>query len=211
MDMTAVNTIILTGQASLASTDKSFQTEHCFVVDITRLFALQEVPDGLVAIVDNLVGTTGKDHVKALDEVHEARHLFIANGNIARRLVSHMDVVVLLHQSTDGATHRDDIVVRMGREDNNTLWIGLGAFRTCRIVDIRLAARPTRDGVLQFVEHFDIYQTGLSVELLNKMSETIVHIVLRREFQQGLADFLTQSYDLPPQRMARHRNRFCQI
>ena len=68
-----------------------------------------------------------------------------------------MHIVFLLHQSADSAAHRDDIVVGMWREDNDTLGIRLGALRTCGVINVRLAAGPACDGVLQLVEHLNVH------------------------------------------------------
>ena len=95
--MTIVNAVILTRKTSLSPTDESFQTEHRLVVNVTRLLTFQKIPYRLVAVVDDFVGTTGKNHVEALDEVHEARHLLVADGNISGGLVGHMNVMFLLH------------------------------------------------------------------------------------------------------------------
>ena len=114
--------------------------------------------------------------------MHEAAHLLIPHGDIARGLIGHMHIVLLLHQSSDGSSHGDDIVVRMGREHHHPFRIGFGTLRTGRIVYIGLSTRPSRDGVLQFVKHFDVHKTSLSVKLLHEITKTIVHIILGGEF-----------------------------
>ena len=101
-----------------------------------------------------------------------------------------MHVVFLLHQTADSAAHRNHVVIGMGREHYDALRIGLGTLRACRVVHIRLASWPARDGVLQLVEHLYVHQSCLSVELLHEVSEAIIHIVLSGEFQQGLAHLL---------------------
>ena len=50
-----------------------------------------------------------------------------------------------------------DIIIRMRREYNDTFWIRFRTFGAISVVCIRLAARPTGDGVLQIVENLDIY------------------------------------------------------
>ena len=64
------------------------------------------------------------------------------------------------------------------RRDDDSLGVGLGPLRTGGVVYVRLAARPSSDGVLQFVEHFDVHQAGLSVELLDEVSQSVVHVIL---------------------------------
>ena len=67
-----------------------------------------------------------------------------------------MYAVTLLNQSTYGATHRDDIIIGMGREHQHTLWERMGTLWSVGIVSIRFAARPSCDGMLQVVEHPDV-------------------------------------------------------
>jgi hypothetical protein len=102
--------------------------------------------------------------------MHESANLLIAHSDIARCLVGNMHVVVLLHQSADGSTHRDDIIVGVGREHDNSLRIWSSTLWAGAIVDTWFAARPSGDGVLKFVENLDIYQSGLTVELLDQVA-----------------------------------------
>ena len=109
-----------------------------------------------------------------------------------------MYVVLLLHQPSDGTSHRDDIIVGVGGEDDDAFRVGLGSLRTGGVIYIWFAARPSGDGVLQFVEHFDVHQASLPVELFDEVSQSVVHIILGGEFQQGLACFVTEVDDLSP-------------
>ena len=93
-----------------------------------------------------------------------------------------MHIVFLLHQASDGASHRDHIIVRVGGEDDHTFGIGLSSLRACAVIYIWLTTRPSRNGVLQFVEHFDIHQTSLSVELLDEVPQSVIYIILGGEF-----------------------------
>ena len=104
----------------------------------------------------------------------------------------------LLFQTSDGTSHGDDIVIRVGGEDDHTFGIGLGPLRTGAVIYVRLSTRPSGDGVLQFVEHFDIHQTGLSVELFDEVPQSVINIILGGEFQQGLACLVTEVDDLSP-------------
>ena len=109
-----------------------------------------------------------------------------------------MHIVLLLHQASDSASHGDHVIVRVGGEDDDSFWIGLSPLWTRAVIDIWFSARPARDGVLQFVEHFNIHQTGLSAELLNEVPQTVIYIILGREFQQGLTCLVTEVDDLSP-------------
>ena len=157
-------------------------------------------------MLNNLVATVGKNGVKAIDEVHKTAYLFIAYSNVTRCLVSHVYIVMLLHQSSNGSTHRNHIVVGVGREYNHTLGVGLCALGTGAIIYIGFAAGPTSNGVLQFVKHLDVYQTGLTVELLNQVSQSILNIILGRKLQQWLLYLLTQFDYLTSKLVVRHLN-----
>ena len=204
VDMLAIDTIILTSQTSLTTTDESLQTQNLFVIKIALFLVLDKCLHYLIAVLDHLVAAIGKNGVETIDEVHEAAHLLITHGNIARGLIGHMHIVMLLHQSADGTTHGDDVIIGMGREHDNPFRIRCGTFRTRRIIDTRFTTRPTCNGVLQFVEHLDIHQSCLSVELLNEVSKAIVHIVLGGELQQRLTHLLTQINHLPTQLVVGH-------
>ena len=201
-----VDAVVLAGQTRLTSADQSFQTENLLIVEIALLLILDESLHRLVGVLDDLVGTIGKDGVEAIDEMHETTDLLIAHGNVARSLVGDMHVVSLLHESTDGAAHGDDIVIRMGREDDNPFWIGRGTLRTRGVVDARLTSWPTRNGMLQFVEDFDIDKSRLALELFHKMAETIIHIIFRGEFQQGFPHLVAKVNHLPTQFVVGHLN-----
>ena len=181
--MILVDTVVATGISRLTTTDQSLHGEDGLVVKVALLLLLDVVHNLAIADLDHLVGAVAKELVEAVDEMHIKAHLLVGNGDIATGLIGDMHIVPLLDQSADGAPHRDDIIVGMRREDDDALGIGQGPFRTGRVVGIRLAARPSRDGVLQLVEHLDIHESRLSVELLNEVSEAIVHIVFLGEFQ----------------------------
>ena len=177
--MLTVDTTILTSQSCLSATNQTFQSENLFGVEIAFFFVFDKVLHPLVAVLDHLVGAVGEDGVETIDEVHETSYLFIPHGDVARGLIGHMHIVLLLHQSSDGTTHGDHVVVGVGREHDNAFGIGLGTLRTRGVVYVGLATGPSRDGVLQFVEHFDVHKTCLTVELFHEVAQVIVHIILR--------------------------------
>ena len=135
-------------------------------------------------MLDNLIAAISKNGVETVDEVHESANLLVAHGDITRCLVGNMHIVVLLHQSADGATHRDDVVVGVGREHDDSLGIWGSALGSGAIVDVGFATRPSGDGVLQLVEDLDIYQSGLTVELLYQVAKSVVNIILGRKLEQ---------------------------
>ena len=65
--------------------------------------------------------------------------------------------------------------------------------------------------MLQFVEHFDVDETSLTIELLNKVSKAVVYIILRGKFQQWFPNLLAQSNDLAAQLVVGHLNLRCEV
>ena len=115
-----------------------------------------------------------------------AAHFLVINGNVAAGLVGHMHFVFLLNKPADGSSHRDYIIVGMRRKHDDALWERESALRTRSIVGVWLAAWPSRDGVLQFVEHLDIDQRRRA-EFLHPMHHSMFGIVPGGEFQQRFA------------------------
>ena len=189
--MLAVDTVVFAGQTGLAATDQTFESQYLLVVEVALLLILDECLDSLVRVLDDLVAAIGKDGVESIDEMHKSANLLVAHGDITRCLVGNMHIVVLLHESADGATHRDDVVVGVGREHDDSLGIWGSALGSGAIVDVGFATRPSSDGVLQLIENLDIYQSGLTVELLNQVAQSVVHIVLGREFEQWFLYLVT--------------------
>ena len=62
-----------------------------------------------------------EDLVEPVDEVQEADNFFIAYGNVTGSFVSHMHVMFLLYQTTDGASHGDNVIIGMRRKYDHTL------------------------------------------------------------------------------------------
>ena len=150
------NAVVGAGCASLATTDKALDGAHLLGIHIARTLLGEELLDVAVHLLYHLVLAVAEELVEAVDEVHEACYLLVAHSNVARCLVGDVHVVVLLNESADGATHRDHVVVGVRREDDDTLLCGQRTLRTVGVVGVRLAARPSGDGMLQVVEDLDI-------------------------------------------------------
>jgi hypothetical protein len=75
----------------------------------------------------------------------------VEDGDVARGLVGDVDLVPLLDEADERAAHADDVVVGVGREDDDAL----GEDRVVRAVDVAgllargLAAGPAGDRLLQ--------------------------------------------------------------
>ncbi len=81
----------------------------------------------------------------------------------------------------------------MWREYYDTFWIRGGAFGARSVIGIRLASRPSRDGVLQLVEHLDIHVVGRAVER-HQFAKAPVGVILVGEFQNRFAGLAAQPH-----------------
>ena len=194
MNLLLRHTIVFAGDAGLATTNQSLQGQHVLVVGLIFLLALQELLHLLVFVTHHLVLAVGKELVETIDEVHEATNLLIAYGNVARSLIADVYVVALLHQTTDGSSHRDDIVVGMRSKDSHTLGIGKSSFGTLGVVGIGLSARPTGDGVLKSIKDKKVSKFCLSI-LVKQFAKVVLFIVERGEFEHGFAHALAEPDD----------------
>ena len=126
--------------------------------------------------------------------MQETDDLFIAYGDIATGFIGYVYIVFLLYQPADGTAHGDDIVIRMGREYHNTLRIGFGSFRTIGVIGIRLAARPSCNGMLEVVEYLDVHVVGRAVKC-QQFTQTVFVIIFVGQFQNGLFGQLAEPDD----------------
>ena len=124
VDMVALNAIIGASQTCLATADERLHTAYFLRVHVAFLFLCQEVFHGMVALGDDVVVAIGENGVETIGEMHEAHYLFVAYGNVTRRLIGYVNIVTLLHQSANGTTHGDDVIVRMRREHHYALRVG---------------------------------------------------------------------------------------
>ena len=183
--------IVGAGGARLATTYQTFDGTDVGRVDVAVFLVLQIGLNLLILVLDNLVGLVAKELVETVDEVHEACHLLIANSNVSAGFVGDMHVVALLYESSNGATHGDDIVVGVWGEDDDLLGERLCTLRTIGVVGIGLATGPARDGVLQVVEDLDVGIVGRTIEC-QQFRQAVLIVVLVGEFQNGLLCHLTQ-------------------
>ena len=149
--------VISTCRTRFAATNQPFDGQDIAGIHIAVFLIFQIVADFGVFLVDDLVFAVVEELVEAVDEVQEADYFFIAYGNVTGSLVCHMHVMFLLYQTADSTAHRDDVIIRVRREYNDTFGIRFSTFGTIGVVCVRLAARPTGDGMLQVVENLDIY------------------------------------------------------
>ena len=76
----------------------------------------------------------------------------------------------LLYQTDECTSHRDDVVVRVRGENEHILRERCGRNRPCAVVSVRFSARPSRNRVLEVVEHVYVNFVERALEL-KKLSE----------------------------------------
>ena len=114
--------------SSLALADFPFQVAHGLNVDVTGVLLVDKAVY-FVAQAAILVGVDTEAVAYTVHEHHIAHHILVAHSDVARCLVSHMHIVVLIHESLQSAAHRDYVVVGVRTEHNHTLWIWVGTLR----------------------------------------------------------------------------------
>ena len=117
--------------------------------------------------------------VEAIDEVHEACYFFVAYSDVAAGFIGNVHVVFLTYQALQCSAHGDDVIIGVGREHNHAFGIGRCALGTIGVIGIWLASRPTRNGVLQVVEYFNIRIVGRAIEC-EEFAQAILIVVLIR-------------------------------
>ena len=145
----------------LPATNGALHEKHLLTLGLTILHLLiAQVVDDLLRLLRNsgIVRKITRGHIAEVFAI--ADYLFVAHGDIARGLVGHMHVVMLVAQTTQGAAHRDHVVVGMRTKHNHLLRIGQSALRTTGVVGIRFASRPARNRVLDIVEDLDVHIIG---------------------------------------------------
>ena len=89
-----------------------------------------------------------KDLIESIDKMHETNYFFVTNGDITGSFVSYVYFMFLLYQTTKRTTHRNNVIIRMRRENDYTFRIRFCTFRTVGVISIRFATRPSGNGVL---------------------------------------------------------------
>ena len=114
MDMIFSDMVVATGIAGLATTDQALHGEDGLIVPVSFFLLLQIIHYLTIADLYHLVGAVCKELVETVNEVHIEPYFLICHSNITGGLISDVNVVLLLHQTTDGAAHGDDIIIGMG-------------------------------------------------------------------------------------------------
>ena len=163
VDMIQRQSHVSAGSCCLATADERLDVEDLAGVLITDLLLAKEVQVLVVLLVDNLV--VGQMHeFVALNEVHEADHLVVTDGDTAGSLVGNVNIMPLIDESCERTAHTDDIVIGVRGEDHHVLREGFSPFGTIAVVGVGFASRPTGDGMLQVIEDLDVAVIGRAEE-----------------------------------------------
>ena len=146
--------------AGLAAADSRLEREKFLGLGLSRLLRTDDIAD-LVELIGEAKLVRGvqmlEDHV-------------VVDGKVPGGLVGHVDVMPLVDKADERTSHRDDIVVRMGRENQHFLREGRALHGTGRIVGGGLASRPACDRVLELVEYIyvDLVERPVKVKQFSK-------------------------------------------
>ena len=148
------------GAASLASTDRALDGQEFFRLRLTRFF---RVNDGFYSV--EFVCKT-----ELVCSVHVLENYVIMNGKVSGCLISDMYVMSLMHKTYEGSAHGNDIIVRMWREDEDSLREWQCRYRSLAVVSIRFSARPSGYSMLKVVEYLDV-NLVIRTELVDEFAE----------------------------------------
>ena len=140
--------VISTGRTGFTTTNQTFDSQNVTTVHITIFLLFQEITYFCIFLIDNLICTVIEELVESVDEMHETNYFFVANGDITGSFVSYVYFMFLLYQTTKRTTHRNNVIIRMRRENDYTFRIRFCTFRTVGVISIRFATRPSGNGVL---------------------------------------------------------------
>ena len=130
---------------------------------------------------------------KFLGCVDVLQNHIIMHGHVTRSLVGDMHIMSVLDKTNKRTTHRDHIVIGVGREDQHTLREGGRGDRTRRVIGVGLATRPTRNRVLQVVEDPDIDLVERTC-CLEQFAQRIFDIIVVGQLQNRLIHLTTQPH-----------------
>src|SRR5262249_1383530 len=125
-------------------------------------------------------------------EIHEANRVVVEHGDVAGGLVGDVHLVALIDQADQRAAHRDDVVVRVRREDQHAFgeeFLALAGDVAGPAGVGRLAAGPAGDRALELPEHVEIdavrraatgeqlLQALLVVVLFSELEDRLLHLL----------------------------------
>ena len=88
-----------------------------------------------------------------------------------------MHLMTLVYQTLKRASHRDNIIIGMRAENDDSFRIGFCPLGTISIIRIGLSSRPSGNCVLQVIKYLDIHIIGRSVKS-DQLTQSVVIIIL---------------------------------
>ena len=174
------------GGGGFVASNEGFPTEQfgclgqgCAVAEVTRE-------------AGEVSGLGGVGEAAVAHEGEEAPYRFVGDGAGTRNAVGDMDLVALINEAAERATHGDDVIVGVRRENENAFRENGGTGAAQR-ADGGVAgfgffgittAGPAGDGVLKFVEADQVGLVGGAVEV-NEILEAGFVVVVVGEFKDG--------------------------
>ena len=148
MDAVKRDFVVDAGRARLSATNQPLDIQDVACVEVAFFLLGEEFLDFSIFLVENIVFTFTENLVETLDKQQEARHFLVAYGNVSTGFVGHVHLVTLRHESLNGSTHRNHVVVGVRREHDDTLRERRGTLRTIGVVGIRLTTGPACNRML---------------------------------------------------------------
>ena len=147
------NSQLATCHQSLAEHNRSLEEAHIAVSIDIGCFIIGLCHHRIDEIVTHIGLEVFQQAIGKDDTAHE---VFIVHRYVSVGLEGDSHVMALLDEPPHGAAHRDHHIVGVGAKDEHPFGVGHSALGAVGVVGIRLAARPTSDGVLQIVEYLDV-------------------------------------------------------
>src|SRR5688500_6516434 len=162
-------------------TNNALDVLHLGDVDIAGPLRRQEVVHALRELRDfrvaNLAVVLQTDH-----EIDIAAHVVVEDGDVPAGHVRNDELVLVLHQLPENTAHRDDVIIRVRREDDDA--------RAAR--ELRLSANLRAE----HVEHLAVRGSWRS-EPRHQRRQLVLGVVALRHLQNGLSRLLRQPDDGP--------------
>jgi hypothetical protein len=149
----------------LAFANQPFNHLHLWAVDLAGLFASEKFFDVVFKFPD-AVGHQPKGRTVVGNKFSEPQSVIIEDSNVAGSLVGDVDVVALIRQSNEGATHRNDIIIGVRGEAEHAFGkdvIKRPGTISGTLFEIGLSAWPADDGALQVTKDVEVDFVGRSV------------------------------------------------
>ena len=129
-----------------------------------------------------------------MSRIHVLENHIVVDGEVSGCLISHVDIVSLMNQADECTSHGNHIVIRMRRENEDLLRIRLGRDRPLAVIGIRFSARPSGNGMLEVIEHVNVYLV-IRPPPVEQLAERMLEIIFLCKLENRLVNLLAKPYD----------------